>query len=96
MLTEIISNPVAVFITIVVIIHIAILSFMAKQRTKREIKAVQHLQKELKNSENQLQQLFDTMHDNRKVLTENLRNLAAAEEQLTHKTENNQSDEQHT
>ena len=66
---------------------------MSKQREKRERKALENVKKELKKSENQLQQLFDTMHDNRRVLSENLKKLAEEEALLDTKTEVTESDE---
>jgi len=93
MVSEILNSPVAIFIAILVFIHISVLIFMSKQREKRERKALENVKKELKQSENQLQQLFDTMHDNRRVLSENLKKLAEEEALLDTETELTESDE---
>lgn len=90
MFEEILSSPVAWFITIIVTIHLSILVFMARQKLKREAQHAKHLKSELEQSEQQIQRLFDTMDDNRRVLTESIRELASIEDELEDAIENQQ------
>lgn len=83
MLSEILSSPVAWFVTIIISIHLSILAFMARQKIKREAEHAKTLKQQLQNSEAQIQKLFDTMDDNRRILTEGLEELTDIENTFT-------------